>query len=143
MAGGGLRIDLTNLLNSHPKFQDQGILLPRRETGRVLSLFTDSGIAFSNRTYWRGNMRRRVVRGECWIHVFEETAFGGRGRLLGQGESAAIPKVRSMIVGPGAKAKVVSRRGREIMSLPPRRLVEDFSKLAMREPIAHVSVAKR
>jgi len=87
-------------------------------------------------------MRQSLVRDDCWIHVFDEITFGGRGRLLGLGESTTIRKVRSIIVGPGAIARVTSRGGREIMSLPPRKLVVDFSKLSKRKPIGRVCVAK-
>jgi len=87
-------------------------------------------------------MRRRIALDDCWIHVFEETIFGGRGRLLGVGDRAAINKVRSLIVGPGAIAKVVIRDGREVISLPPRKLVTDFSKVSTRKDVAHVRVVR-
>jgi len=87
-------------------------------------------------------MRLNSIRDDCWIHVFEKSTFGGRGRLLGLGDCVTSRQVGSLIVGPGAIAKVVIRSGREIATLPPRKLVADFSKLGTQKHIARICVAK-
>jgi hypothetical protein len=87
-------------------------------------------------------VQHHLMRDDCWIHVFEEAAFGGRGTVFGLGECAKVGKIRSIIVGPGAIAKVVLGNGKEVTSFPPRKVVADLSKLRLQKPIAYIRVAK-
>jgi hypothetical protein len=74
-------------------------------------------------------MRRRLIKGDSWVHVFTEEAFGGRGWRLAPGECEKIAKIGSIIVGPAAFLQILGGKGQEIMKLPPLKLVVDFSQI--------------
>ena len=87
-------------------------------------------------------MQHQLIKGDSWVHIFPEGAFAGRSRRLGPGQREVIRKIGSIIVGPGAIAKVVSRDGREIMVLRPRQIVADFLRLLWARRASHVRVMK-
>ena len=85
-------------------------------------------------------MRCQLIKGDSWVQVFPEDTFSGRSRRLAPGQREAIRKIGSIIVGPGAIAKVVSQDGREIMVLRPRQIVPDFLRLLWARPASHIRV---
>jgi hypothetical protein len=87
-------------------------------------------------------MQRQSGIGSCWVHIFEKPIFGGRGELLHDGQTTNLQKARSIIVGPAAIAKIVSADGREVISLPPLKLVTNLSNIRKRRRNARICVAK-
>ena len=83
-------------------------------------------------------MRSRLIKGDTWVDVYREGIFGGRLKRLGSGESTPIGKVGSIIVGPGATVVFASRSGREILKLPPRKLVANLSELDLTNSASHM-----
>jgi hypothetical protein len=99
-----------------------------------------SNLGFSHGTPWEGIMRHQLIKGDSWVHVFPKGTFAGRSKRLGPGQREVIRKIGSIIVGPGAMAKVVNHDGREIMALPPQKVVPDFSKLLLEKNGSHICV---
>jgi hypothetical protein len=113
-----------------------------RESGGFSSLIMISDLGFSQWAPSEGIVRHQLIKGDSWVHVFPEGTFAGRGRRLGPGQREAIRKIGSIIVGPGAIAKVVKDDGREIMFLPSRQIVSDFPKLVLAKKVSHIRVMK-
>ena len=88
-------------------------------------------------------MRRRRINGDTWVDVYREGTFSGRIYRLGPGEKTRMDKVGSMIVGPRAMVRIVSRSGREILQLPPRKVVTDVSKLPEVKPHSYLRVVTK
>jgi ABC-type proline/glycine betaine transport system ATPase subunit len=53
-----------------------------------------------------------------------------------------IHKIGSIIVGPGAIAKVVRGNGQEVLTLPPNKVVANFLKLVPKEKVIYVHVVE-
>lgn len=87
-------------------------------------------------------MRHHVIKGDCWVHVFPKDTFAGRSRRLSQGQRAVTRKVGSMVVGPCAIAKVIDGDGQQVLTLPPRMVISDFSKLVSKRNASHIRVTK-
>jgi hypothetical protein len=85
-------------------------------------------------------MPRRKKDGYAWVHVFEEGTFGGRVRILSLGQRVATRKVGSLIVGLKVSAVIVDARGREIVTLPQRKVVPDFRNFRSRKNAAFLQV---
>jgi len=85
-------------------------------------------------------MRERIIKGDCWVHVFNGSTFSGKGRRLGCGEKERVCAVQSMIVGPGATAEIVDQKGLEVVKLQPCQLVTNLSKLVANTPAFRVEV---
>ena len=111
-----------------------------RECGDFSSLIVSNDLGFSQWAPSEGTVRHQLIEGDSWVHVFTEGTFAGRGRRLRPGQREVIRKIGSIIVGPGAIAKVVNDDGREIMVLPPRQIVPDFLKLALKKNVSHIRV---
>jgi hypothetical protein len=87
-----------------------------------------------------GIVRHQLIKGDSWVHVFSKDTFAGPGRLLAPGQREVLRRIGSIIVGPGAIAKVVNDDGREIMVLSPRQIVPDFLKLVLAKRVSHIRV---
>jgi hypothetical protein len=87
-------------------------------------------------------MRRRWLKSEFWADVYREGTFAGRLYRLGPGEATRIDRVGSIIVGPKAVARIVTAGGREILNLPPGKLVKDISDLALPQVNTYLRVSK-
>jgi hypothetical protein len=87
-------------------------------------------------------MRRRLIKGGHWVHVFEDGFFGGRLRVLVQGDREDIGKIGSIIVGPAAIVQVFDGNGREIMKLRQSRYIEDFTEFVLEKQVSQIRVAK-
>jgi len=87
-------------------------------------------------------MRNRLINSDSWVHVFTEGTFGGRVRRLGPGQQEEIRKIGSIIVGPRAIAKVVNEDGREVLSLPPRKIIPYLPKLLPKTNASHIRVVE-
>jgi hypothetical protein len=85
-------------------------------------------------------LANRPVQVESWVHVFSEDTFGGRGTRLGPGQRQVAHKIGSIIVGPGAVAKVVSVDGQELLNLRPCRVISNFPKLVPKAKVSHIRV---
>ena len=85
-------------------------------------------------------MRNRLVNKGSWVHVFAEGTFAGRVRRLIPGQQEVIRKIGSIIVGPSATAKVVNIHGRDVLSLPPRKIISDFAKFLPKLNASHIRV---
>jgi len=99
-----------------------------------------SDLGFSQGAPREGTMQHRLIKGDSWVHIFPNCTFAGRSRRLAPGQREAIRKIGSIIVGPGAMARVVNHDGREIMALPPRRIVPDFLRLQLARRASHIRV---
>jgi|HubBroStandDraft_6_1064221.scaffolds.fasta_scaffold756089_1 hypothetical protein len=87
-------------------------------------------------------MQKRLIEGDLWVHVFEEATFGGRLRILVADESAVVGKIGSLVVGPAAMLQILDSNDREIMSLPSKTLIDDFSKLLARRRVSRIRVTR-
>jgi len=87
-------------------------------------------------------MAQWVGRDGCWIHIFNKTFFGGRGRLLAPGQREQARKIGSVIVGPAAIAEVLNFGDRQVMKLPQRKVIADFSKFIANKQASQIRVAK-
>ena len=85
-------------------------------------------------------MRSRLIKGDTWVDVYREGTFGGRVKRFGPGERTSIGKIGSMIVGPSATVIFASRSGREILKLPPCKLVPNLSELDLSNSASHMRV---
>jgi hypothetical protein len=87
-------------------------------------------------------VQKRLIEGDSWVHVFEETTFGGRLRILMPDESVIVGKIGSLIVGPTATVQILDSNDREIMNLPSKKLIDDFSKLLATGRVSRIRVSK-
>jgi hypothetical protein len=87
-------------------------------------------------------VQKRLTEGDSWVHVFEEATFGGRLRILMPDESAIVGKIGSLIVGPTATVQILDSDDREIMKLPSKKLIVDFSKLLAKRRVSRIRVAR-
>jgi hypothetical protein len=85
-------------------------------------------------------MRSRLIKGDTWVDVYREGIFGGRVKRLGPGDRTPIGRVGSIIVGPSATVIFASRNGREILKLPPLKLVPNLSELDLATSASHMRV---
>ena len=76
------------------------------------------------------------------MDVYPDRCFGGQFQRLTGGQFTTIDKVGSIIVGPGAVACVVTDDHREVVKLPPRRILNDLSDLALGESVSFLRVEK-
>jgi hypothetical protein len=53
-----------------------------------------------------------------------------------------IRKIGSIIVGPGAIAKVVDGKGRELLTLPPKKIISNFPKVVPQENASRIHVVQ-
>jgi hypothetical protein len=87
-------------------------------------------------------MAQRVGRAGCWIHVFDEAFFGGRGRFLAPGERMQAERIGSIIVGPATVAEVLDIDDLKITKLTQWKIIADFSKFVAKKEVSCIRVAK-
>lgn len=87
-------------------------------------------------------MRSLSVKDDSWVHIFEKRTFSGRIRRLRPGQGETARQIGSIIVGPKAIAKIVTKDGQEFMTLPSRKVIADLSQLIPKRRAFHVRVCE-
>ena len=87
-------------------------------------------------------MRRRWTKIVSWTDVYRKGTFSGRLHRLGPGDVARTDRVGSIIVGPHSVAQIVTAAGRELLNLPPGKLVENISELRLPKQRSYIRVSK-